>query len=124
MTRAAIKHSEEQLRVAMLASDVAVLDRLIHDSLLFSGPLGALVRKEEDLENHRSGRQTLTKLAPRDLVVELFGDDLGIVTVLADLEGTLDGQPFGGTFRYLRTWRREEDGAWRVIAGAVTALTR
>lgn len=120
MTRAAIKHSEEQLRRAMLESDVAVLDQLIHESLVFSSPMGALVRKDDDLENHRSGRQKLTKLVPRDLVIELFGDDLGIVTVLTEVEGTFDGQPFGGTFRYVRTWRRE-NGNWQVIAGAVTA---
>jgi ketosteroid isomerase-like protein len=123
MTRAALKHSEEHLRRAMLASDVDSLDRLLDDALLFASPTGALVRKHEDLENHRTARQKLTKLEPRDLVVELFGGDLGIVTVLTDLEGTFDGRPFGGTFRYIRTWHRGEDGAWRVIAGAATAVT-
>src|SRR4051812_35744522 len=105
MTRAAIKHNEEQLRIAMLSSDIAALDRLIDDALLFSSPTGSLVRKHEDLENHRAGRQKLTKLESRELVVELFGDDLGVVMTLADVEGTFEGHPFDGTFRYLRTWR-------------------
>jgi ketosteroid isomerase-like protein len=120
MTRAAIKHSEEQLRRAMLASDVDALDGLIHDDLLFLGPTGALARKDEDLENHRSGRQRMTRLDPRDLVIELFSDDVGVVTVLVELEGTFGGVPFAGTFRYLRTWRREA-GRWQIIAGAVVA---
>ncbi len=107
----------------MLAGDVPTLDRLIDDALLFVGPTGALFRKEEDLENHRSGRQRLTKLAQRDLAVELFGDDIAVVTLLADLEGTFDARPFGGTFRYIRTWQRQTDGAWRIIGGAVTAVT-
>lgn len=123
MTRAAIKHGEELLRVALLAGDVVVLDRLLHDSLLFTTSAGTLVRKEEDLENHRTGRQKLERLATRDLVVELHGGDLGVVTLLADLEGTFDGRAFGGHFRYLRTWRRDDDGVWRVIAGAVTTTT-
>jgi ketosteroid isomerase-like protein len=123
MTRAAIKHNEEQLRLAMLASDVPVLDRLIHDALLFSTPTGAIARKEEDLENHRTGRQKLTKLVQRDLVVELVSDDLGIVTVVAELEGTFDGAPFGGTVRYIRTWHRPHEGEWQIVAGAVTAVT-
>jgi ketosteroid isomerase-like protein len=120
MTRAAIKHSEEQLRRAMLASDVDALERLIHDDLLFLGPTGALARKDEDLENHRSGRQRMTRLDPHDVVIELFGDDVGVVTVVAELEGTFDGTPFAGTFRYLRTWRCEH-GRWQIIAGAVAA---
>ncbi|HVJ88510.1 MAG TPA: nuclear transport factor 2 family protein [Labilithrix sp.] len=120
MTRAAIKHSEEQLRQAMLASDVDALDRLIHDELLFLGPTGALARKAEDLENYRSARQRMTKLDARDLVIELFGDDVGVVTVLVELEGSFDGAPFSGTYRYIRTWRREA-GRWQIIAGAVMA---
>lgn len=106
----------------MLTSDVDMLDRLIHDELLFVGPTGALARKDEDLENYRSARQRMTKIEPRDLVLSLFGEEVGIVTVLVELEGVFDGTPFSGTYRYVRTWRRE-DGRWQVIAGAVTPAT-
>jgi ketosteroid isomerase-like protein len=122
MTRAAIKHVEEQLREAMLAGDVEALDRLIHDDLLFLGPTGALARKAEDLENHRQRRQRMTKIEPRDLSIELFGEDIGIATVLTELEGVFDDVSFSGTFRYIRTWRREA-GRWQIIAGAVLAAT-
>lgn len=122
MTRAAIKHNEEQLRRATLASDVDSLDRLLDDALVFSGPTGALVAKDEDLENHRSGRQKLERLDAHAFTIELFGDDVGIVSVLADLAGTFDGERFEGTFRYVRTWRKER-GDWRVIAGAVIPAT-
>ena len=124
MTRAAIKHAEARLREAMLASDVVVLDDLIDDGLLFCGPDGSLFRKEDDLAAHRSGMQRLTKLESHSLSVELHGDDLGVVSTLVDLAGTMGDQPFGGTFRYVRTWRRGQDGAWRVIAGAVVAAAK
>jgi ketosteroid isomerase-like protein len=120
MTRAAIKHGEELLRQAMLAGDVEALDQLIHDELLFVGPTGALARKADDLENYRRGRQRMTKIEPRNLVIELFGDDIGVATVLTELEGVFDGSPFSGTFRYIRTWRREA-GRWQIIGGAVMA---
>lgn len=120
MTRAAIKHGEEQLRQAMLAGDVDALDRLIHDKLLFLGPTGAIATKAEDLENYRRGRQRITKVEPRELAIELFGDDIGVVTVLTELEGVFDEKPFSGTYRYVRTWRRDGE-RWQIIAGAVMA---
>ena len=122
MTRAAIKHGEERLRAAMLAGDVAALDELLDDTVLFVAPDGALVRKDDDLELHRSGAQKLTKLSPRELAIELYGHDVAIASALVDLEGTLRGQPFAGTYRYVRTWRRNESGDWRVIAAAAIAL--
>jgi ketosteroid isomerase-like protein len=122
VTRAAIKHAEARLRDAMLASDVVTLDDLLDDGLLFSGPHGTLVRKEDDLEAHRSGTQRLTKLDPRELVVELHGEDVGVVSALVDLAGTVGEQAFSGTYRYVRTWKRGADGAWRVVAGAVVAV--
>lgn len=105
----------------MLAGDVDALDRLIHDALLFIGPTGALARKAEDLENYRSGRQSMKKIEPRELSIELFGDDVGVVTVLTDLEVIVDGTTFSGTFRYVRTWRREDE-RWQIIAGAVASV--
>ncbi len=122
MTRAAIKHGEEQLRLAMLASDVETLETLIHEALLFQTPEGVLVRKEDDLENHRNGRQKLSKLVTSELVVELFGADLAVTTLLVDLEGAFDGHAFAGRFRAIRTWRREHERAWQIIAGAITRV--
>lgn len=123
MTRAALKHGEESLRLAMIASDVATLDRLLHDALIFVGPSGQLVRKEDDLDNHRSGKQRISKLSTRDIVTELIHDDVGIVSVLAEIEGTFAGAPFAGTFRHVRTWHREHDGTWRVVSGAVLPVS-
>jgi hypothetical protein len=46
---------EAMLRTAQLNADVAMLDRLIADSLLFTGPDGNLATKAEDLAAHASG---------------------------------------------------------------------
>ena len=50
----AIVALEEQLRAAQLGADVAAVDRLIADELLFTGPDGQLGTKSQDLDSHRS----------------------------------------------------------------------
>ena len=52
---AQIRACENRLYAAMLTSDVAELDVLISDDLLFVGPTGELATKAMDLDLHRSG---------------------------------------------------------------------
>jgi ketosteroid isomerase-like protein len=115
-----IEQLEQRLRQAMLASDVHALDALVDDRLLFVGPDGALYSKAQDLELHRSGVQRIHRLDFAELAVETHGS-FAVATVLADLEGSFDGQRFEGRFRYLRTWAgRGAD--WKVVAGSVQRL--
>ncbi|MEU7758424.1 MULTISPECIES: nuclear transport factor 2 family protein [Micromonospora] len=58
-----LRAAERRLQRAQLSSDVAALDRLIDDRLVFSGPDGRLYSKQDDLHVHRSGRQTMTRVA-------------------------------------------------------------
>lgn len=122
MTRAAIKHAEETLRTAMLTGDVESLDRLLDDDLLFVAPNGELARKSDDLDNYRSGHQSIHRHVPRDLVIALHGEDVAVSSVVVELAGELRGEAFAGTVRYTRTWRRASSGAWRIIGGAVVGV--
>ena len=47
---AQVRACETRLYEAMLTSDVAALDRLIADNLLFVGPTGELATKAMDLD--------------------------------------------------------------------------
>lgn len=121
MTRAAIKHEEEQLRQAMLGGDVEALERLLHDEGIFVGPTGARVEKADELDAYRTGRQRFTRLASRELAVQLHGHDVGVVTVIAEVEGTVDAAPFAGTYRHVRTWHRES-GLWQIVAAVAVGM--
>lgn len=101
----------------MLAGDVAALDALLDEELLFLGPAGVVVGKNEDLDNYRSGRQRMVKIEVRERTVKTFGA-VAVATTLADLEVVFDGTPLAGRFRYLRTWC-----GGRVIGGAVAPAT-
>ena len=115
-----IQQYEERLRVAMLQSDVAALDELIDDDLLFVGLGGEIHTKEDDLQQHRSGAQRMSHADWLAVEVRHYGA-VCITVVTAQLSGTFVAQPFSGQFRYIRTWA-ERESAWRVVAGSVSVI--
>ena len=119
--RAEIADMEDTLRVAMLTSDVKALDRLLSERLFFTSHLGRLVTKESDLETHRAGRLRLRRLELSERrMMEVAG--VVVVTALADLAGSYDGDGFAGRFRYTRVWSRDRIGRWQVVAGQASAI--
>ena len=114
-----LRDAERRLQRAQLASDVAALDRLIDDRLIFTGPDGRRYTKQDDLQVHLSGRQSMTRVDEEDLTVLVVGGT-GVTWFLGTLEGTMDGEPFRARVRYTRTWIRDDNG-WRLIAAHVSA---
>ncbi len=115
-----IRENETRLRLAMLSSNVAELDRLIDDRLLFVGPDTGLYGKADDLELHRSGTSRFEQINVIETRLELHGA-VATVMVVADLAGTFKGEAFANRCRYLRIWALK-DGAWKVVAGSVCNL--
>jgi ketosteroid isomerase-like protein len=113
--------AELALREAQLAGDVAALDALIDDHLVFTGPDGMIYGKQDDLEAHRRGAIRITMLEPSDERVQDFGD-IVVVTVRMEMRGSFNGAPFAGPFRYTRVWRQRER-RWRIVAGHVSAIS-
>lgn len=118
----ALRAAEAELRAAQLSGDVAALERLIDDALVFTGPDGGIYGKADDLDAHRRGWVRITRLEPSDERVQSFGD-VAVVSVRMEMAGAWRGEPFAGPFRYTRVWRRDAAG-WRVVAGHVSAVSR
>jgi hypothetical protein len=72
---------EAQLRSAQLAADVGVLDRLIADHLLFTGPDGQLSTKARDLEAHGSGVVRFREHEPEELHIRRVRPDVAVTTI-------------------------------------------
>ena len=113
---AAIIEAESSLRQAMLISDVASLDRLISDDLIFTNHLGQLLSKQADLSAHGSGQLTFTKLEPSEQVLVIH-DPIAIVSVNVNTEGIYAHEPFSARIRYTRIWARSSSQSWQVLAG-------
>ncbi|HEX8271056.1 MAG TPA: nuclear transport factor 2 family protein [Longimicrobiaceae bacterium] len=117
-----IVECEARIRAAQLAADVAALDRLISDELLFTGPDGRLGTKAEDLAAHGSGAVRFRAHEPEELRVRRVGADVAVSALRARLTVEVGGEVVSGTFRYTRVWAREGGGPWRVAGGHVSAV--
>lgn len=113
---------ESEPRAAQVAADVAALDRLIADELLFTGPDGSVGTKEQDLEAHRSGVVRFRAHEPEELRIRRLGKDVAVIALRARLKVEVGGALSKGTYRYTRVWARENGGAWRVVGGQVSEI--
>jgi len=116
-----LRDAERRLQAAQLSSDVVALDALLDDRLVFTGPDGNLYSKADDLQVHRSGTQTLTKVEEEQVAVLVDGRT-GVSWFLGSLEGTMSGTPFTARVRYTRTWLYDDARGWRLVAAHVSAV--
>lgn len=113
---------EVRLRAAQLDADVAALDDLIADELLFTGPDGQLGTKAQDLAAHGSGTVRFREHDPEELGVRRVGADVAVTALRARLAVEVAGTLVRGTYRYTRVWAREDGVRWRVVGGHVSAV--
>ncbi|MGJ1419522.1 nuclear transport factor 2 family protein [Sphingobacterium spiritivorum] len=111
---------ENQLREAMQKSDVGILDQLLHDDLLFVLSDGEVIKKEMDLETHRSGNLVLEEITSSIDSIKQIGENV-VVTLSSKIKGKMLEQNFEGNLRYLRVWKMF-DGQLKVIAGSCVAI--
>ncbi|MEO5833158.1 MAG: nuclear transport factor 2 family protein [Nakamurella sp.] len=111
--RSALNTAEDQLRRATLAGDVAVLGLLLDDHIIYTGPDGRQVSKQQDLDAYASGAVEITGYVEEHRTIRVIGRT-GLTWVLAEVSGHAGGQRFGARLRYTRTWAYA--AGWRVIA--------
>src|SRR5215472_1660977 len=112
---------ETRLRAAQLAADVAALDELVGDDLLFVGPDGRLATKSKDLEAHATGAVRFREHVPEELRVRRVGPSVAVTSLRTRLAVDVAGRLDRGTYHYTRVWARDEAAEWRVVAGHVSA---
>jgi ketosteroid isomerase-like protein len=112
------KHQVEQLeqmwRTAELNADVAAMDRLLSDDFVGITMNGQVVTKMQQLDRLRRRTTVLSRLDLRIEHVKLIGMSTAVVTSLAEVQGSSDGTPMHGTFRYTRVYSRQPSGMWQI----------
>jgi ketosteroid isomerase-like protein len=108
-----IEALEQQWRTAQLNNDVAAMDKLLSDDFLGITANGEVNTKQQFLDRLRNRSITITTLEMSEQKIKLVGQ-VAIVTSLAQIDGTADGQPLTGRFRYLRVYQRLPGDTWRI----------
>jgi hypothetical protein len=119
---AQVREAEERLRRAMVDHDVEALDELIAPELLFTGHVGQLVTKEDDLAFHRARMVQLTDIEPLEEYIQLH-PGFAVVSVLLHLVGTFEGAAIDQRMRYTRVWVMREGGKVQLVAGHMSEVT-
>ncbi|MGI0117495.1 nuclear transport factor 2 family protein [Zooshikella sp. RANM57] len=106
---------EEQLKTAMLNSDIHTLDQLLADDLIFTNHLGQVMSKQDDLKAHQSGYVKIKAISQSEQLIKLQGS-IAVVSVLSHIQGEIAGELSEVVLRFMRIWQKREDDQWQVIA--------
>jgi len=95
--------------------DMAFLEKILADDFFAMNPQGRLLNKAQQLENLKRPDRILKVLNPRDTQVHFYGDGkVAILTEHVTVDGTDKGVYFGGEYRFLRVFAKQ-DGEWKVV---------
>jgi ketosteroid isomerase-like protein len=108
-----VEKLEEVWRTAQLNADVDAMDKLLSDDYVGITMTGQVVTKTQQLDRLRNRNVVLTKIELSDVKVRISGTT-AVVTSLADVDGTNDGEPMHGMYRYTRVYSRLPSGAWKI----------
>ncbi|WP_426255732.1 nuclear transport factor 2 family protein [Sphingomonas sp. DC2300-3] len=117
---AEVERCEARLRSAMVAGDVETLSMLIDPGLVFTGPDGSVLTREQDLAAHAEGLLNLSRLDLSDTRYTVIGD-MVLVTTKATLVGRFADAVIDGLYAYTRLWRNTGVG-WAVVAGQAARI--
>lgn len=115
----ALEHDWQQ---AMLDDDVPAMDNLLSDDYLGISATGEVFTKVQQLDHMRDRQFVVTSLETSDRKIKLVGN-IAIVTSLAQVEGTIDGQTLHGLYRYTRVYQRLPGGIWKITNFEGTPIT-
>ena len=128
--KAQIIEAEERLRLAMLCSDVAVLDELLAPELVFTSHLGQIMGKADDLAAHRSGALNIREMTPFEQRIQVVGDVAlakpcckEIATVRVSSTANYMGRELDGDFRFTRVWAKSSQNSWHIVTAHCSAVT-
>ena len=111
---------DKERMAAMTAQDMAKLDELIADDLIYTHSSSRLDTKQSLLDNMKTGATVYKKANPSGVQAQVLGDAV-VLTGSADLEVHANGAPLVFSVRFTDVYARR-DGRWQMVAWQSTKL--
>jgi uncharacterized protein (TIGR02246 family) len=114
----------DQYVQAYLKGDTSFFEKYDADDATIIHSAGRLITKAEEIENFKSGdfksgALKLESIDVRERKIRAYGDTV-VVTGLASIKGTRNGEPFSFDVRDTWVWVKQ-NGDWKVVAFQATS---
>jgi ketosteroid isomerase-like protein len=120
--REQIETLETQWKKAVLANDLDAMDHLLSEDYLGISANGQVVTKPQQIDRMRTHTFAINSIDVSDVKIKLISQHAAIVTSLAQVDGTNDGRPLHGSFRYTRVYQRIPNDGWKITSFEATRV--
>ena len=111
---------KKQWGEAEVNRDVAFLDKLYADDLEIGTSQGDVLTKQQMMERVKDPDHKWDQVDSDHIQVRVFGN-VAIMTDQTTVRGVDKGKPFGGLYRFVRVFVKQQ-GRWRVVLAQATPL--
>jgi ketosteroid isomerase-like protein len=101
--------------------DIPFLRDLLTNDAMVGNSQGQVLDKEHFLKVHADPERTLKELNADNIQIHIYNGDTAVLTEHIVIDGNDHGKPFGGNFRFVRIFVRQ-DNRWRVALGQGTPI--
>jgi ketosteroid isomerase-like protein len=105
---------------AMATKDVATLESLIADDLIYTHSSARLDTKRSLIDNMTSGSTVYTAVEPSDVKAQDLGDTV-VLTGIAQIKVTANGNPMAFGVRFTDVYAKR-NGRWQMVTWQSTRL--
>ncbi len=107
-----------------MSKDASIIERIVADDFIGTSSSGKQGDKTTLLAEAKRDTNTYTSATSSDMKVQMFGDNVAVVTGLAKETGkTKAGKTFAHAYRFTDTWMLR-DGEWKCVAAHAMAVPK
>ncbi len=108
---------------ALVQGDLAKLDQIVGDDLVYISPTGQVQTKAEVVADRKSGALKVSAIEAEDVQVRVYGET-AVVTYRTINKGFLDnGKDFSGQIRATSVYVKR-DGRWQLVSQQMTRIAQ
>jgi ketosteroid isomerase-like protein len=113
---------EQQWEDALIKSDVAALEKLYDDGLIYTHSNGSVDNKSVYIGNIKSGATKYQSMKRNDIKVNVYGNS-ALVSCHWEVHVLARGNQIDTIARYLHVYVKQKDG-WKMVAHQSTRITQ